>query len=229
MDLTYIFITAFVVGFSGAMMPGPLLTVTITETARRGFIAGPLLVLGHAILEGMLVIALALGLGTFLVRPAVGKAIAIVGGIFLAWMGFQMARDAFQGRVELGDLEKSKSDSVEKTMAGGQKISSSMHPVPAGILVSLSNPYWTLWWATIGLGYITMSLKHGTAGTIFFFSGHILADLGWYSLVAAGVAGGKRFMGPRFYRGIIIVCGVFLVALGGSFVYYGLSDISLAA
>ena len=51
MELLAIFTTAFVVGFSGAMMPGPLLTVTIGESARRGFSAGPLLVLGHAVLE----------------------------------------------------------------------------------------------------------------------------------------------------------------------------------
>lgn len=212
MSMTYIFTTAFLVALSGALMPGPLLTVTITETVKRGFIAGPLLILGHAILEGVLVILLALGLGAFLAMPVASKVIAIVGGVFLLGMGFQMARDAAAGRVEL-------------KMAGGDEItagdSKSMHPVWAGILVSLSNPYWSLWWATIGLGYITMSLKQGTMGMVSFYSGHILADLSWYCLVAAGVAGGRRFVGPRVYRGVIVACGVFLVFLGGGFAYYG--------
>ncbi|HHU86032.1 MAG TPA: LysE family transporter, partial [Peptococcaceae bacterium] len=88
---------------------------------------------------------------------------------------------------------------------------------------SVSNPYWTLWWATIGLGYITMSLKSGFSGLASFFTGHILADLTWYSLIAAAVAGGRKFMSERAYRGILILCGVFLVALGGYFLYFGLT------
>ncbi len=214
MTLWYIFFTAVVVGLSGAMMPGPLLTVTITETARRGFIAGPLLILGHAILEGALLIALGLGLGSFLIEPAVSISIAMIGGLFLAWMGFQMAKDSYHERVKLKDFED-----IEPTSQ-----SNSMHPILAGILVSLSNPYWTLWWATIGLGYITMSLKYGLAGIISFFIGHILADLGWYSMVSAGVVSGKRFLTQGVYRIIIIICGVFLLFLGVSFIYYGLTS-----
>jgi len=211
MDLWYIFITAFIVGLSGAMMPGPLLTVTITESARRGFSAGPLLVMGHALLEGALLIALVLGLGEILAQPATGKIIAMVGGFFLAWMGLQMAKDAYRGNIELKDIntgDTGKKDSDKSLFSG------SMHPVTAGILVSLSNPYWTLWWATIGLGYITMSLKQGSAGMLSFFGGHILADLGWYSLVAAGAVSGRRILGANVYRVVIIVCGIFLVFLG---------------
>mgnify|MGYP000862952647 CR=1 FL=1 len=80
MDLIALFITAFLVGLSGAMMPGPLLTVTIAESARRGFKAGPLIVLGHAILELALIIALLAGLSFYLKKPLVTTVISIVGG-----------------------------------------------------------------------------------------------------------------------------------------------------
>ncbi|SHE28294.1 LysE type translocator [Desulfofundulus australicus DSM 11792] len=102
MELVAIFSTAFVVGLSGAMMPGPLLTVTIGESARRGFAAGPLVVLGHALLEGALVVALSLGLASLITAPPVARGIAVVGGIFLIYLGWGMARDAWLGRVELG-------------------------------------------------------------------------------------------------------------------------------
>ena len=53
--MTAIFFASFGLAFSGAMMPGPLLTVTISESPRKGFITGPLLILGHAVLEVALV------------------------------------------------------------------------------------------------------------------------------------------------------------------------------
>jgi threonine/homoserine/homoserine lactone efflux protein len=93
--------------------------------------------------------------------------------------------------------------------------------VLAGILFSFSNPYWMLWWATIGLGYITLSMQRGFLGLSFFFSGHILADLVWYSFISAAVAGGIKFLSNKIYRGILVACGIFLLGLGGGFIYYG--------
>lgn len=232
MELLAIFSTAFVVGFSGAMMPGPLLTVAIGESARRGFIAGPLLVLGHAILELFLILALAGGLSVFLTRAGVSQSIAVLGGAFLIYMGYGMARDARAGKVSL-NMEQFASESAGQVSEGpGGMITAlkstagiggaRLHPVLAGILTSVSNPFWMLWWATIGLGYITLSLHSGYIGLTSFFTGHILADLVWYSLIAAAVAGGKKFLSDGVYRAILVACGVFLVGLGGTFLYYGL-------
>lgn len=207
MDITALFITAFLVGLSGAMMPGPLLTVTIAESARRGFKAGPLIVLGHAILELALIIALLAGLSLYLQKPVVTTVISVAGGAFLLFMGFNMIKDVLQGRVT---LENSKNDT-------GKGIN--MHPIMAGILVSVSNPFWSVWWATIGLTYLTMALKSGPIGITSFFSGHIMADLLWYSLIAAAIAGGRRFLKQQMYQAIIVLCGLFLIALGGYFIY----------
>ncbi|MEK6655195.1 MAG: LysE family transporter, partial [Thermodesulfobacteriota bacterium] len=68
MTLSTIFFSSFLIALSGAMMPGPLLTAAIGEASRRGFIAGPLLVAGHGILELVLVAALLLGLAPYLQR-----------------------------------------------------------------------------------------------------------------------------------------------------------------
>lgn len=93
-----------------------------------------------------------------------------------------------------------------------------MHPVAAGILVSLSNPYWSMWWATVGLLYITQALQSGKMGLVSFYSGHILADLAWYVLVSAVVAGGRRYINQRVYNGVLVVCGVFVLGLGVYFI-----------
>ena len=87
-----------------------------------------------------------------------------------------------------------------------------------GMLMSLANPYWTIWWATIGLGYILYSFKLGLLGVIAFFLGHILADLTWYAAVSFTVAHGRRFMNDRIYRGIIACCAAALLVFG---LYFG--------
>lgn len=228
MEILAIFTTAFIVGFSGAMMPGPLLTVTIGESARRGFWAGPLIVAGHAVLELALIMALVGGLSVLLTMTMVSQVIAVLGGAFLLYMGAGMARDAAAGRVSLkmaGNVGRGGNHSDSREESNGFRtpaVQRRMHPVLAGILVSVSNPYWTLWWATVGLGYITLSLQKGTMGLTSFFTGHILADLVWYSLISAAVAGGRKFLSDRIYSGIIVACGIFLIGLGGYFLYYGM-------
>ncbi len=209
MEVGALFATAFIVGLSGAMMPGPFLTASIAESIRRGFWAGPLMVLGHAILELVLVLALLEGLASFLTRADVTSVIGVMGGAFLIFMGFNMSRDALGGHISLDAIQAS----------GKQVIR--IHPVVAGITFSLANPLWHLWWATVGLSYISLAMKSGTIGLASFYSGHIFADLGWYSLVSLAVTGGRRFISQGIYNFILLACGVFLLGLGIYFIYTG--------
>lgn len=210
MEAKTLFITAFIVGFSGAMLPGPFLTACIAESIRRGFRAGPLMVLGHAILELALVLALLGGLASFLVRSDVTSVIAVLGGAFLLFMGFTMSWDGLRGNISLDNAMQS---------SGPEK--ARIHPTAAGITFSLANPFWHLWWATVGLSYITMAMKSGTLGLASFYSGHIMADLVWYSLVSLAVTGGRKFISQRVYNFILLACGVILLGLGVYFIYTG--------
>jgi len=210
MEATALFVTAFIIGLSGAMLPGPLLTTAIAETIRRGFRAGPQIALGHAILELVLVLALLTGLVSFLARTDVTMVVAILGGIFLLLMGAALLRDAWGNRISLQE--------IDGLLPGSFRL----HPILAGITVSLANPMWILWWATVGLSYITMAIKSGSIGLISFFTGHVSADLAWYSLVSLGVAGGRRFLNQKVYNAVLFVCGLFLLAVGLHFIYTGL-------
>lgn len=207
--MTALVITAFMVGLSGAMMPGPLLTATIAESTQRGFMAGPLIVLGHAILEFLLILALLSGLSAFLTKASVSQFIALAGGLFLLYLGCSMLKDTLAGRLSL---------ETENTADSQGKL---MHPVPVGIFISLSNPYWIIWWATIGLSYLTLAMKNGPAGIAAFYGGHIAADLFWYSLIAGLIAGGRNFISQKAYNVILAFCGLFLIGLGGYFIYNG--------
>jgi threonine/homoserine/homoserine lactone efflux protein len=203
--LILIFASSFGVGFSGAIMPGPVLTVTIAEATRRGFWAGPLIVLGHGIIEFALFIALVLGLGTILKHDIVFGIVGVGGAIVLIWMGIGMVREIKTAtlKLELNEGERSR-------------------PILAGLLTSVSNPYFTIWWATIGLSYIALSQRHGIAGLTSFYTGHIMSDIVWFFAIAWAVTMGKRIMNDHVYRWIIGLCGGFLCILG---LYFGSSGL----
>ena len=97
-----------------------------------------------------------------------------------------------------------------------------MHPVWAGVLMSAANPYFLIWWLTIGLGYILFSAKYGMVGVVLFYLGHILADFAWYSLVSAAVAQGRHFLSDRVYCGFLAGFGLFLFGFGG---YFGIQGV----
>jgi threonine/homoserine/homoserine lactone efflux protein len=205
LELAAIFGGSFVLALSGIMTPGPILTATVAESVHRGFRAGPLMMIGHAFLELLLVIAIVQGLAAYLKSPPIMGIIAFAGGGVLIWLGVSMVRSAAGLSLEQG-----------KTDRGAKR---RPHPVVLGAITSLSNPYWTLWWATIGLGYLVAAMKYGLAGLAVFFLGHISADFSWYSLVSFGVSRGKTLLRDRGYQIMIRVCGIFLLAFGAWFLF----------
>ncbi len=208
--LLTIFCTSFILALSGALMPGPLLTVTVSESSRRGAMVGPMMIFGHSLLELTLVVALLSGLAPILVRDDVFILISLIGGAILLWMGTSMLR------------------SLPQLTLGGQAdlhVRKSKNLVLTGMLLSVANPYWLLWWASIGLGYIMHSMKFGIMGIAAFFFGHILADLAWYCLISFGIAKGRRFFSDSLYRKLIGGCAVFLLVFSCWFLYGGIDKV----
>ncbi len=210
-SLPVIFATSFGVGFSGAVTPGPLFAPTIRESLRRGFLAGPLVVTGHSVLELLVVAGLALGVSPLFVEGPAITVISFLGGLFLIWMGSRMVFIP--------------TTTPEASARSGPALARNGEVVMAGALMSVSNPYWSIWWATIGLNYVIWARDVGAPGVALFYVGHILSDAVWYGAVALAIAGGRRIIGPGLYRGLMVVCGLFLLAMGGYFFYSGVGFI----
>lgn len=208
--LLTIFCTSFVLALSGALMPGPLLTVTVSESSRRGALVGPMMIFGHSLLELALVVALISGLAPFLIRDDVFIFISLAGGAVLLWMGTTMLRALPQLSLD-GQAD-----------SDGRR---SRNLVLTGIVLSAANPYWLIWWVSIGLGYIMHSMKFGIMGITAFFFGHILADLAWYCLISFGIARGRRFFSNNLYRKLIGGCAVFLLVFSCWFLYSGIDKV----
>lgn len=214
MDLFQIFGQAFLIGLSGAVAPGPLLTYNIQLTCKKGFWSGPRLILGHAILEAILILGLIWGLGQFIQLPATRIVIGLLGGLMLVWMGYDLTfKESRKGTIS------SSMEVAATTETAPARRMTELDPVLAGVVISISNPYWLMWWVMVGLAMITQALSFGWLGIGCFYCGHILADLGWYSFVSGAVAKGRRFITDRAYRWLLFVCGLFLIFLALTFIY----------
>jgi threonine/homoserine/homoserine lactone efflux protein len=216
-----IFVSSFIIALSGALMPGPLLAVTIRDTTRKGFAAAPLLVLGHGILEAGLLALILLGLAEWIRSDLAVTVIALAGGAMLFWMAIGMVREIRNLRFDVsgGSTDGSREGADRGT--GGLARS-----VGNGVVASISNPYWTIWWATIGLGYLVMSRELGALGVLLFFAGHLLADLVWYLFIGFAVSTGRSRFTDRAYRGVVGACSAFLFFFALSFVGFGLRKLA---
>ena len=94
-------VTSFIVALSGALMPGPLLTLTVGEAARRGFWAGPLIIVGHALLVLGLVLLILAGVAVWLHRPLVLGLVGILGAGLLWWMGLGLLKASRHGSLSI--------------------------------------------------------------------------------------------------------------------------------
>ncbi len=207
-----IFGTSFVVGLSGAVAPGPLLALDIRESTIRGFWAGPFIATGHSLLELLVVALLGLGILELIQRDPAFTVVALLGGLLLLWMGWGMVRrpGRWAPPASYGEVQGS-------------------HPNPGwpilgGAVVSIANPFWSLWWATVGASFMawSQSLGLGLLGIVAFYLGHILSDYSWYSAVSLAVGMGRRLMSNSVYKMVMVFCGLFLWAMAGFFIANGL-------
>lgn len=204
--LIAIFFSSMLIGFSGALMPGPMFSVCVAESYKKGFWAGPVMVLGHAIPELCLAILFSLGLNRFLKDETVVGTISVIGGLFLIWLAYKVFIEVRHG--------------VTVDLTAKQEVG--WGPLVGGLWSSVSNPGWIVWWATIGAQYIVLSLKHGIIGLVFFFVGHEMADLIWYSSVSFLVSRGRGRISDKFYHGVLYACSLLVLVFAGIFIVTGI-------
>ncbi|HLB46152.1 MAG TPA: LysE family translocator [Anaerolineales bacterium] len=208
MTLPLLFAFSFVVGFGAVVTPGPVSTAIVSESARRGFVVGPLVATGHVILEFIMVGLLAFGLSAGLNTPSVTTTIALIGGALLLWMGGGMVWAAFKGKIA---LPKPGVD---------VKLLSNWQLIGLGMGATIVNPFWYAWWVTVGATYLAFPQVQafGLVGLLVFYFGHITGDYLWDSILSGVVGGGRKWITDTLYKWIIVACGAYLIYLGGVFI-----------
>jgi threonine/homoserine/homoserine lactone efflux protein len=195
----------FFIALSGALIPGPLLAYVVAKSSTHGANTGPLAVSGNVLVELVLLSLIALGLVVVLRNDIFIAGIGLAGGVLLIVMGALSASKL-----------KQKSEDIVVTK---------YHPVLGGVMFStILNPTVILWWATVGLATLMEAMVVASlAGVVFWLLGHFLADFTWFSLVSLSVARGRRVLGTRGHRILLLVCSCVLLILGIYFILkYGL-------
>jgi threonine/homoserine/homoserine lactone efflux protein len=189
---------AVVASLSGVLAPGPVTAVTVGKGSQSPH-SGAWIAVGHGIVEIPLMILLALGIGRWFADPMLKVILGILGGLFLFYTAAGLLRGI--GR------EKEASTGFSGT------------PLLAGIILSVGNPYFFIWWATIGAALILQSRAFGLLGFFAFCLAHWLCDFLWGYFLSALSFTGRKFFGKWFQQAVFAFCGVSLLAFGGWFLY----------
>ena len=193
-DTIQVFLLAFALGLTGALAPGPTFVATVNASISSGWTTGPKVTLGHMLAELALFILIVFGLAA--VALPYTPVITVIGGIALVIFG----------ALTLGG---SRNVSIQNTPSGIVT-----NPYLTGLVTSLANPYFWLWWLSIGSAMVIAGLEGGLVLAGIFMVGHWCADLGWYTLVSYGISRGTVFLSDRTYQIIMALCGIFLVLFG---------------
>ena len=199
MDLLFFLVQVVVISCSGVMQPGPV-TATVITMGTRNRCAGALLALGHGIVEFPLMIIIVLGVGKFFELHSVQISIGLAGGLFLILM-------AIQGLKGL----KAKTGTEPKALSG--------KPILAGIILSAGNPFFLIWWATVGLALATQAAQWGIWAFVLFALTHWSMDLIWLQILSWASFKGSVLLGPRGLRIVLMICSAALLAFGLFFIY----------
>jgi threonine/homoserine/homoserine lactone efflux protein len=187
----------FLIGLTGALAPGPTLVATINASLAGNWTAGLKISLGHIIAETFIFFLIIVGLAG--IATPYTTAIAVFGGIAL---------------VVFGIMTIAGSRTATLQMTGPQTVTS---PYMAGLLTSAANPYFWIWWLSVGSALVIKSLEGGLLLAAVFMIGHWCADVGWYVFVSTGISKGKTILPDTTYHKIMAACGVFLILFG---IYY---------
>jgi threonine/homoserine/homoserine lactone efflux protein len=196
-ELFQMVLLGFVIGLTGALAPGPTLVATINASISGDWTTGLKVSLGHAIVELFLVILILLGLAT--VALPYTTVIAGIGGIALVIFGILTIKGSRKATMRTSEVQ---------TIA---------NPYMAGLVSSAANPYFWIWWLSIGSAMVIAGLEGGLALAGAFMVGHWSADIAWFTLVSTGVSKGKTLFSDTVYQKIMGLCGIFLIVFG---VYY---------
>jgi threonine/homoserine/homoserine lactone efflux protein len=196
--------TVVVVTASGALAPGPLFAANLLQGAKGGLKSGFMMSVGHTLVELPLVILIALGISSVMSFPGFSLVVGLVGGCALIGFGLVQIVSAARHRIKLDEVQE----------AGIQK-----KALVLGVGLTALNPYFILWWLTVGLGLVVQAVELGALlGVLIMYVSHVWMDYAWLTGTAYLSARGTMLIGGRGYRLLLLGLAAFLIYFGAGFI-----------
>lgn len=178
-----------------------MFAVNLAKSYKSPF-AGILLSLGHAVVEVPLIILIYFGFARFFENQVVQIVLSLVGGAMILFMGIDMFRSRSKITMEKQD-----------TRYGA---------FTSGIIMSVMNPFFLLWWATVGSMLIMKVIPFGIGALAGFIAVHWLVDLIWLSFVSVLVYKTHNLWSSKVQLWVFVLNSLFLAGFGGYFIYSGI-------
>jgi threonine/homoserine/homoserine lactone efflux protein len=191
----------FLISLSGVAAPGPVCAVSLARGLEIPF-AGTAVALGHALVEIPLVIVIVSGSATWLHHEHLRLVLGILGGGVLCWMGYGTLKQA-RCSIAPAALDLPSTSFL------------------AGAVTTAANPYFFLWWATVGSVLAFKAQAFGLLGVALFLVVHLSTDFLWYSGVSFMAHKIGRTMPGGVYKGIVLLSGLLLLGFGTWFLADG--------
>ncbi len=194
--------SVIIISLSGALAPGPLLFTNLSNAPRWGWKGGLWLSLGHSLVEFPIILLIAFGLSFFIFLPIMQLGIAILGGFVLLVFGAFQIYEAWKSfdEIEQVDLAKAKP---------------TRHPILIGLLFSAFNPFFIVWWFTVGAKIVLDALLFAALfGVVVMFFSHVWIDYVWLTVTSWITNKGTNLIGTQGYRILILIFGIFLIYFG---------------
>ena len=200
MELLFSFaIMVIAISASGVMSPGPLFAANVIYGIKEGRLAGLKMAMGHTIVEFPLIILLGVGILSLDTFPEYRIFVTVIGAIGLFCFAGLQIKSIFKKDFHLQS----------------QKTKNSFY---AGIFLSALNPFFIIWWLTIGFKLITDSIEiWGFFGIIILFALHIWMDYVWLFGIAALASKAKNLISNKNYKILIISLSILLIYFGIEF------------
>ncbi len=203
-EISRALLLGFTVGLTGTLVPRPMFFATIEISLKKGWIAGPEVVLGHMLVEFVLIVFIFLEVTSLLVKDIISP-ISLIGGLALVVFGILTLKEA---RTVTSSTRISQDSSGFKLESG---------PALKGFVTTISNPYLYVWWLTAGGALLLREYELGIIIAVAFVIGHWISDLIWFTVVSWSFSRGKFLLSQRVHKHILYACGAFLVVFGFTF------------
>ncbi len=188
--MTAFLLSGILLGLSGGLAPGPLLTLVASETLRHGARAGIRVALAPLLTDLPIILATVL-----LLRPLTDQTVPLAlihfgGGLYLAWLGL--------GGVRFRGAE------LESTDPPGS--------LRRGVIANFLNPSPYLFWLAVGAPTVLAAWREGWLAAAVFIVAFYVLLVGSKVLLAVALGRARRLLRSGGYIFLMRGLGLLLLA-----------------